>query len=149
MGENLVEELIQSHVKEFTRKQERDKKIKHRKRAMQGRILKVPNFLAIRNQQTDADTASHSEKPITSSTNTPATVTIPKRSSDRNRRSPWYYGFERPAPDSTILPTPKRPRQAVDLENFQPPPESIVESVQHIAEGQPVETNISPQIGDV
>ena len=29
-GEKLVEELIQSHVKEFTRKQKKDKKMKHR-----------------------------------------------------------------------------------------------------------------------
>ena len=57
-------------------------------RAMRGRIPKVPNSLAIRNQQPDAGTASHSEKPTTSSTNTPATVTQPKRSSDRHRRSP-------------------------------------------------------------
>ena len=70
-GEKLVEELIQSHVKEFTRKQKGDKKMKHRKRdqgsgvpsskynisrAMRGRIPKVPNFFAIRNQQPDAGT---------------------------------------------------------------------------------------------
>ena len=47
------------------------------------------------------------------------------------------------------MPPPKRPRQAGDLENFQPPPESIVESVQQIAENQPEETNTSPQIGEV
>ena len=116
---------------------------------MRGQIPKVPNFLAIRNQQPDAGTALHSEKPTTSSTNTPATVTQPKRSSDRNRRSPSYYGFESPSPDSTILPPPKRPRQAGDVKKFQPPLESIVEPVQHIAESQPEESNISPQIGDV
>ena len=163
-GEKLVEELIQSHVKEITRKQKGEKKMKHRKRdpgsgvsssksnisrAMRGRIPKVPNFLAIRDQQPDAGTASHSEKPTTSSTNTPATVARPKRSLDRNRRSPSYYGFESPSPDSTILPPPKRPRRAGNVENFQTPPESKVESVQHIAENQPEETNISPQIGDV
>ena len=57
-----------------------------------------------------------------------------------------YYGFDSPTPDSTILPPPKWPRRAGDLENFQPPPESIIESVQQIAENQPEETNISPQI---
>ena len=61
-GEKLVEELIQSHVKEFTRKQKGDEKMKHRKRdpgngvsssksnisrAMRGRIPKIPNCLAI------------------------------------------------------------------------------------------------------
>ena len=106
-------------------------------RAMRGRIPKVPNFLAIRNQQPDAGTASHSEKPKTSSTNTPDTVTQPMRSLDRNRRSPSYYGFESPSPDSTILPPPKRRRRAGDVRNFQPPTESIVESVQLIAESQP------------
>ena len=31
-GEKIVEELIHSHIKEFTRKQKGDKKMKHRKR---------------------------------------------------------------------------------------------------------------------
>ena len=66
-SEKSVEELIQSHVKEYTRKQKGDK---HRKRdpgsgvsssksnissAMRGRIPKIPNSLAIRNPQPDAD----------------------------------------------------------------------------------------------
>ena len=114
---------------------------------MQGRIPKVPSFLGIRNQQPHAGTVFYSKRTTTSSTNTPTALTQSKRSSDRNR-SPSYYGFESPSPDSTILPPPKRPRRAGDVENFQPPPESIVESVQHIAESQPEETNISPQIGD-
>ena len=136
-GKKLVEELIQSHLKEFTRKQKGDKKMKHRKRdpgsgvspskanisrAMRGRIPKIPNFLAIQNQQPDAGTVSHSEKPRTSSTKKPAALTQPKRSSDRNRRSPSYSGFESPSPDPTILPPLKRPRQTGDVENFQPPP---------------------------
>ena len=65
-GEKLVEELIQSHVKEFTRKQKGDKKMKHRKRdpgsgvsssksnisrEMRARVPKVPKFLALRNQK--------------------------------------------------------------------------------------------------
>ena len=58
-GEKIVEELIHSHIKEFTRKQKGDKKMKHRKRepgsglssstsnisrAMRGRIPKVQTF---------------------------------------------------------------------------------------------------------
>ena len=35
------------------------------------------------------------------------------------------------------------------MENFQPPPDSIVDSVQQIAENQPEEQNISPLIGQV
>ena len=118
-------------------------------RAMRGRFPKIPKLLAIRNQQPDAGTVSHSEIPTTLYTNTPAALTQTKRSSDCSRRSPSYYGFESPSPDSTILTPPNRPRRASDVENFQPPPESIVESVQHIAESQPEETNISPQIGNV
>ena len=123
-------------------------------RAMRGQIPKIPNFIAIQNQQSDAAAVSHCEEPTTSSTNTRTAVAQQKRSSDRNRRSPSYYGFDSPTPDSTIqtvqlLPPPKRPRRAGDVENFQPPPQSIVESVQQIAENQPEETNISPQIGEV
>ena len=75
-GEKLVEELMQSHVKEFTKKENGDKKMNHRKRdpgsgvsssksnnsrAMRGRIPKIPNFLAIRNQQQEASTVSYSD----------------------------------------------------------------------------------------
>ena len=35
------------------------------------------------------------------------------------------------------------------MESFEPPPDSIVESVQQIAENQPEEQNISPLIGQV
>ena len=69
------------------------------------------------------------------------------RTSDRNRRSPSYYGFESSPPNSTILPPPKQPGREGDVESFQPPPDSIVESVQQIAENQPEEQNISPLIG--
>ena len=115
-GEKLAEELIQSHDKEFRRKQKGDKKMKHRKRdpgsgvsssksnisrAMRGRIPKIPNCLAIRNQQQEASTVSHSEQPTTSSATTTAAAK-PQRSSDRNRRSPSYYGFDSPSPDSMI-----------------------------------------------
>ena len=117
-------------------------------RAMRGRIPKIPNFAAIRNQQQEASTVSHSEQPTTSSTTTTA-AQQPKRSSDRNRRNPSYYGFESPSPDSTIAPPPKRPRRAGDVENYQPPPESIVEALQHIADQQPTDIDISPRIGEV
>ena len=58
-SKNLLEEKVQSHFKEITRKLKGDKKIKHNRRdqgsgvssskfnitrAMRGRILKVPNF---------------------------------------------------------------------------------------------------------
>ena len=147
--------MIQSHIKEFTRKQKGDKNMKHRKRdpgsgisssksnitrAMRGRIPKVHNFLAMLNQQPEASTVSHSELPTTSSTNTTAT-TQPSRSSDRTRRSPSYYGFETPSPDPTIAAPPKRPRRADDIKNFQPPSSSVVETVQNIAEQPPTEEN--------
>ena len=115
---------------------------------MRGRIPKVPNFPAIQNQLQEASTVTHSEKP----TNSYATKTAakqPQRSSERNRRSPSYYGFESPSPDSTIAPPPKRPRRAGDVENYQPPPKSIVEAVQHNADQQPTEIDISPRIGEV
>ena len=161
-GEKLAEELIQSHVKEFTRKQKGDKKMKHRKRdpcsgvsssksnisrAMRGRVPKIPNFLAMQNQQPEASTVSHSEEPTTSSTNTTATKQ-PPRSSDMTRRCP-YYGFESPSPDSTIAAPPKRPRRAGDIENFQAPSNSVVETVRNIAEQQPAEFNVSPRIGEI
>ena len=151
-------------MKEFTRKQKGHKKMKHRKRdpgsgvsssksnisrAMRGRVPKIPNFLAIRNQQPEASTVAHSEQPSTSSANTSAAAKRPQRSSDRKRRSPSYYGFNSPSSDSTIAAPPKRPRRAGDVENYQPPPESNVETVRNIAEQQPAEINISPVIGEV
>ena len=163
-GEKILEELIHSHIKEFTRKQKGDKKMKHRKRqpgsgvsstksnisrAMRGRVPKVPNFLAMRNQQPTTVTTSHSEHHASSSSTTPAAAAQHTRTSDRTRRSPSYYGFKSSPPNSTILPPPKLPRRAGAAESFQPLPESIVESVQHIAENQPEEQNISPLIGQV
>ena len=64
-SEKLVEDQIQSHIKQFTRKLKGDKKMKHRQRdpgsgvsssrsnisrAMRGRIPKIPNIVALRNQ---------------------------------------------------------------------------------------------------
>ena len=103
----------------------------------------------MRNQQPTTVTASHSKHHASSSSTTPAAAAQNTRTSDRTRRSPSYYGFESSTPNSTILLPPKRLRRAGDVENFQPPPESIVESVQHIAENQPEEQNISPLIGQV
>ena len=65
-----------------------------------------------------------------------------KRSSDRNRCSPSYGGFDNSLSDSTIAAPPKRPRRAGEVETFQPPPASVVETVQNIAEQQPDEINI-------
>ena len=74
MCEKIVEEQVQSHIKQFTRKFKGDKKMKHRKRdpgrevsssrcniscAMRGRIPKTPNFVALRSQ-TDLKRISYS-----------------------------------------------------------------------------------------
>ena len=156
-GEKTVEELIHSHIKEYSRKQKGDKKMKHRKRApgsgvssqksnisraMRGRVPKLPNFSAIRNPQPPSPP---SEQQASTSAALPATQTS-KRTSDRPRRSPSYYGFETSPPSSDILPPPKRPRRAGDVENFAPS-ETIIESVQQSADNQPAERNISPIIG--
>ena len=113
-------------------------------RAMRGRIPKIPNFSAMRNQQPPT---SISEQHSSTSTN-PAPAPSNTRTSDRTRRSPSYYRFETSPPASDILPPPKRPRRAGDVENFAPP-DTIIESVQQIAESQPEEQNVSPCIGQV
>ena len=122
-------------------------------RAMRGRILKVPNFLALRNQRQEESAASNSEMtilPKPASSSAPATSTAKAKSSpDRNRCSPSYYGFDNSSSDSTIAAPPKRPRRAGDVENFQPPHASVVKTVQNIAEQHPEEINISPVIGEV
>ena len=158
-GEKFVEELIHSQIKEFTRKQKGDKKMKHRKRepgsgvssqrsnisrAMRGRIPKLPNFSAIRNRQPPLSTS----EPTTTTSTHAATTSSSTRTSDRPRRSPSYYGFETSPPASAILPPPKRPRRAGDVENFAKP-DTIVESVQQIVDNQPEEQNVSPRIGSV
>ena len=158
-GEKIVEELIHSHIKEFSRKRKGDKKMKHRKRepgsgvssqrsnisrAMRGRVPKLPNFAAIRNAQPPLEIS----EPTTNAPTDPPTTASSKRSSDRNRRSPSYYGFETSPQGSDILPPPKRPRRAGDVENFAPPV-TVIESVQQILETQPEERNVSPQIGSV
>ena len=116
-------------------------------RALRGRIPKNPNFLALRNQQQEKITIPHSEQSTFSQPTTSAapavTTTQAKRSSDRNFRSLSYYGFDNSSSDSTTA------APNVRVESYQPPPASIVETVQHIAEQQPGETNISPIIGEV
>ena len=111
--------------------------------------LKSQTFLLFETRSKKPALFWHSEQPTTSSATTAAAVKQPQRSSDRNRRNPSYYGFDSPSPDSTIAAPPKQPRRAGDVENYQPPPESIVETAQNIADQQPAEFNISPRIGDV
>ena len=111
---------------------------------MRGRIPKKPNFSAMRNQQT---TTSLSEQHASTST-APAPAPQDTRTSDRTRRSPSYYGFKTSPPNSDILRPLKQPRRAGDVENFAPP-DTIIESVQQIAENQPEESNVSPCIGQV
>ena len=75
-----------------------------------------------------------------------------KISSNRNRRSPSYYGFESSSSDLTTAAQPKLPGRTGDVDSFQPPPasvETVVETVQNVAEQQQDEVNISPIIGAV
>ena len=166
----LVEEQIQSHIKLFRLKLKGDKKMKHRKRdpgsgvsssrcnksrAMRGRILQIHDFVALRNQTAEPHTDLPSELliPAQSASSSALQQVDPeppqgKRTSDRNRRSPSFYGFVSSS-DSAITAPPERPRRAGDIENFQPPSASVVETVQHLALQQPEECNISPVIGVV
>ena len=136
-GEKLVEELMQSHIKKSTRKNKGDKKMKHRKRdpgsgvsssksnisrAMRGRMPKIIKFLAIRNQKQQETTVSHSEQPtspqLTSSAVPTITTKQTKRSSDRNRRSPSYYGLDNSSSDSTIAAAPPPPNVHAERETL-------------------------------
>ena len=122
-------------------------------RATRGCIPKVPNFPALRHQRQEKNVSSNSKMtilPQPASSSTPATsITKSKRSSDRNRRSPSYYGFDNSSSDSTIAAPTKRSRRAGDFENFQPPPASVVETSQNISVQHLDETNISAITGDV
>ena len=83
---------------------------------------------------------------------TPSQIHLPQRNDHRDHQTAIgeaHYGFNSPSPDSTIAAPPKRPQRGVDVKNYQHPPESIVETVQNIAEQQPAETNIFPVIGEV
>ena len=103
-----------------------------------------PNFSAMRNEQ--LTTSLNEQHASTSTASAPAPQN--SRTSDRTRRSPSYYGVETSPPNSDILPPPKQPRRAGDVENYAPP-DTIVESVQQIVENQPEELNLSLCIGQV
>ena len=118
----------------------------------------MPDFLAIRNQINEIQTNVAHElvlptqsAPLSALQQVEPTssTTQGKRTSDRNHRSPSNYCLDNSSSDSTIAAPPKRPRRAEDVENFQPPPASVVETVQNIAVQQPEEIHISPIIGDV
>ena len=51
--------------------------------------------------------------------------------------------------DSVVPTPPKRNRRAGDIESFQPPNISVVETLQFTTEQAQEETNISPVIGNV
>ena len=125
---------------------------------MRGRIPKISDFLAIWNQNNENQTDLAHKLPLPTQSAPPSalqqveptsTTTQGKRTSDRNRRSPSYYGFDNSSSDLIIAASPKRPRRAGDVENFQPPPKSVVKTEQNIAVQQPEEINISPIIGEV
>ena len=124
---------------------------------MRGRLPKLTDFPSIRNQRNDKQSSSTSElllppNPASSSAVqvVPAASTSQnKRTSDRNRRSPSFYGSDNSSSDSTIAYSPKRPLRARDVQNFQPTPATFVETVQNIAPQQPEEINNSPVIGEV
>ena len=129
--EKLVDEQIQSHIKQFTRKLKGDKKMKHRKRdpgsglsssrsnisrAMRRCILQIPDFFALLSQTAEPRTDLPIELVIPAQSASSLAIQG-KRTSDRNRRSPSYYGFDSPS-DSAITAPPKRPRRAGDVANF-------------------------------
>ena len=125
---------MQSHVKQLTRKLKGYKKMKQRRqepgsgvlssrlnisRAMRGRIPKIPKFPAVQNQRNEEQAASHSElilppqpAPLSALQQVVpgAPLTKGKRTSDRNHRSPSYYGFDNSSSDSSIAVPPKRSR---------------------------------------
>ena len=91
-------------------------------RAMRGRIPKIPNFVALRNQtalrQQDLSRELVIPEQSASSSALQQVYSSSKhgeRSSDRSRRSPSYYGFESSS-NSTIAAPPKPPRRAGDVE---------------------------------
>ena len=127
----LVEEQIQLHTKQFTRKLKGDKQPKHRKRdpgsgvsssrsnvsrAMRGRIPQIPDFVGLRNQTAEPETDLRCElfipAQLASSSALQQVDPAPpqcNRTSDRNRRSPSYYGFDSSS-ESAVTAPPKRTR---------------------------------------
>ena len=120
--------------------------------AMRGCFAKLPNFSALRGQNETSNVDSPSELVIPSHNDpTSSLQQIPpssssattkvERSSSHNRRSPSYCCCQ-PIPE---YPT-KKPRRAGDVENFQPPNVSVVDSVHFTAEQIPEEQSIPPVI---
>ena len=130
-SEKLVEEQIQSHFKEHTRKLKGDQKVKHQgldpwsgvyldhasrsiiARTMWGRNPKLSYFSALRNQL-EVTNPDSLKKLIIPSLNawTSALEQVPpftlnsathdQSSPGRNDRSPSYYGSQDSTPDSTL-----------------------------------------------
>ena len=79
---------------------------------MRGRIPQTPDFVALRNQTADPLTDLPSELIIPAQSASSALQQVDpappqgKRTSDRNRQSPSYYGFDLSS-DSTITAPPK------------------------------------------
>ena len=126
-------------------------------RAMRVRSPKISDFLVIRNQNTKIQTELAHELALPTQSAPPwalkqveptSSITQSKRTSDRNRRSSSYYGFDNSSSGSTIAAQPNSPRRAGNVDNFKPPA-SVVETVQNKAVQQPEEINISPIIGEV
>ena len=116
---------------------------------MQGHIPKIPDFLANRNRKIKIQTNLAHELALPMQSAMQSTMQGSKRTSDRNRGSPSYYGFDNSFSESTIAASPKRSRRAGDVEKVQPTPASVVETVHNIAVQQPEEINNSPIIGEV
>ena len=114
---------------------------------MRGCIPQIPDFFALPSQTAEPRTDLPIELVIPAQSASSSAIQG-KRTSDRNRRSPSYYGFDSPS-DSGITAPPKRPRRAGDVANFQPTFASVVETVHYMAIEQPEECNISQVIGEV
>ena len=150
-SEILVEEKIQSHVKEINRQNQGRQKMKHKwrdpgsgvsfsksniARVMRGRVPQNSNFLALRsqNEETKIDPPSELTIPLHNALTSalqqvPASISetsAVKRSSGSNEQSPNYYGFEDTSTDSLITAAPRR--RAVDADNFWPPNIPVVET---------------------
>ena len=127
-------------------------------RGMQGPILKMPNFSALRIQLDNNQLDSQSELiiPAPSAATSafqhvlPSAIRTPqnKRSSDRNRRSQSYYGPENSLPDFAITASPESPVRAGHVENYQPTNIFVVETVQSASEQLPAKDIIYPVTGN-
>ena len=172
-SEKLLEKRIQSNINDYTTKIKGDNKMKHRRRepcsgvsysrsnisrGMQGRILKMPNFSALRIQLDNNQLDSQSELIIPAPSEAtsafqhvlPSAIRTPqnKRSSDRNRRSQSYYGSENSLPDFAITSPPESPVRAGHVENYQPTNIFVVETVQSASEQLPAKDITYPVTGN-